>query len=37
MSPEKFFKELGLFLLKWELEEGSKVALKYSSRASHGS
>ena len=37
MSPEKIFKELRLFLLKWQLEEGSKVALKYSSRASHGS
>ena len=37
MSPEKLFKELRLFLLKWELEEGSKVALKYSLRASHGS
>lgn len=37
MSPEKLFKELRLFLLKWELEEGSKVALKYSLRASHSS
>ena len=29
VSPERFFKELGLFLPKWKPQERSKAALKY--------
>lgn len=35
LSPEKLCKELGLFLLKWEPQEGSKSALKYLSILPH--